>query len=115
MLKQQFANVSVDPTAAGASGDVDGIFEPSHFREFRFPDGQRAPLDRIRFGDLLEAFLAVVGLQRRVRQRALRPQQSDSFGELPNGRVERRFAFGIQEVIRTSNHVLRHLSPRSIL
>src|SRR3954465_1151025 len=28
MLKQQFANVSVDPTAAGASADVDGIFDP---------------------------------------------------------------------------------------
>jgi hypothetical protein len=28
MLKQQFANVRVDPTAAGASGDVLGIFEP---------------------------------------------------------------------------------------
>ena len=28
MLKQQFANVSVEPTAAGASGEVLGIFEP---------------------------------------------------------------------------------------
>src|SRR5689334_12228217 len=26
--KQQLANVSVEPTAAGASADVDGIFEP---------------------------------------------------------------------------------------
>ena len=26
--KQQLANVSVEPTAGGASGDVDGIFEP---------------------------------------------------------------------------------------
>ena len=28
MEKQQLANVSVEPTAAGASGEVDGIFEP---------------------------------------------------------------------------------------
>jgi hypothetical protein len=28
ILKQQLANVSVEPTAAGASGDVLGIFEP---------------------------------------------------------------------------------------
>ena len=28
ILKQQFANVSTDPTAAGASGEVLGIFEP---------------------------------------------------------------------------------------